>query len=723
MAQVLPIARPVLFPLWAVVDGDDGTKECGCGDENCDRIGKHPQVKWGTVEFPGYERPPAPSNYAIKTGAAPAGSNVFVLDADDETAMAEVMHLNGGVVPDTFTVRTARGAHYYFQLPDFPVRRSVHELHPKIDIVGEHWWVVGPGSRHKTGVTYEVIRDVPPAPCPAWLSDWPGLRAKPQADVQTYSGDVTAEPELGYRRAKFVEFCKRSPPSIEGKAGDLALWKVVQHGALDLRLPNAVILDVMREHFDPRCEPPWGDALAERVIHKAHSAKTQSTRPAKEPLSFKIASLTNRLEAAGHVAESPTTAREIETKRRPLETAEPADTAGDSQVANREIPRGKDTDADSAAALPFIFGGWDVEPPPIKFRVDGLLPEGAIAMFYGRADSMKTWLLYAMAKALAEGAPFLGTYKTKQSRVGIVDYETGRSNVARRLYMLRVGKNDNLGAVSFAKLKPSMPEFWEALLPYHFDVVFVDSLRKANPGGDENDSGEAILPLELAAEFAEATGCAVVFIHHAKKAATDGWPEFRGSAAIEDQVDCAYAVRKTDVNATKKTVEIRCEKPGDMRTPDPFAADVEFDDANKRALVTLCTDEAVKAAKEAETKTLQNEIKKVLVTATPLKPMHWRAVKARLADFTPTEIDVAMSHLVEAGDVTKLKATGGGGYFLDNEAGRKKRVAEAVDSGSYKTIATLADGATVDAEYIKRLVKTGIVLFEAGRFSMPKANR
>src|SRR5262249_13648514 len=78
------------------------------------------------------------------------------------------------------------------------------------------------------------------------------------------------------------------------------------------------------------------------------------------------------------------------------------------------------------------------------------------------------------------------------------------------------------------------------------------------------------------------TKCAVLFIHHAKKDTADGWPEFRGSGAIEDQVDVSFAVRKTDVSAELKTVEVRCEKPGDMRTPVPFTVEVMFDDKARK---------------------------------------------------------------------------------------------------------------------------------------------
>src|SRR5205814_640759 len=109
--------------------------------------------------------------------------------------------------------------------------------------------------------------------------------------------------------------------------------------------------------------------------------------------------------------------------------------------------------------LGFEYGAWDREPPPVEFLVDGILPRACVAMFHGRADSLKTWLMFSLAKSVAYGESWLGR-ATKKCKVGIVDYETGRANLVRRLYRLRAGTTPNLGAKSFASLKPSDPAFW-----------------------------------------------------------------------------------------------------------------------------------------------------------------------------------------------------------------------------------------------------------------------
>jgi replicative DNA helicase len=272
---------PVAFPLWPITEG-----RCGCGNEKCARIGKHPAVSWGELKLGDPVPRPAPgAGYGLKTGASPKGSGFFVVDLDGPEAIetwARLCAEHSQATPETWTSATPRGLHLGFAHPGFSVPNSAGSVAPGIDIRGEGGFIVGPGSPHRSGAAYALVVDAPPAPAPAWLLEW--LRARPaSAEIQPEVGDVTDPEELEYRRGLFVDACKTMPPSVEGQAGDLALFNVVQRGAYDYALPIQTVLDVVREHFDPRCNPPWGKELDERVIHKARDAKTRSTRPRAEP--------------------------------------------------------------------------------------------------------------------------------------------------------------------------------------------------------------------------------------------------------------------------------------------------------------------------------------------------------------------------------------------------------------------------------------------------------
>ncbi len=280
MSPLSRIARPVVFPLRSLTA--DGSCTCIQGAA-CTRAGKHSAVAWGSVTLTNPAPRPAPgAGYGVRTGAAPEGSGVIVVDLDSEEA-ADAWEAMGGHF-DTFTVSTPRGFHVYFNHPGFPVGNSAGQLAKGIDIRGDGGFVVGPGSPHKSGGLYSVGNDLPLADIPDCLLEW--LKSRPQQkEIAHYSGDVEpGTPEHAYRRRLYTEYLtNEAEVCTQGEGGDPALFPVVQRGAYDLGLPTSDVLELIREHYDPRCSPPWGDELEARVLHKAHDAKTKSTREAMIP--------------------------------------------------------------------------------------------------------------------------------------------------------------------------------------------------------------------------------------------------------------------------------------------------------------------------------------------------------------------------------------------------------------------------------------------------------
>lgn len=135
----------------------------------------HPDViaNWaGWVDF----------NTGVATGAV---SNCVVLDCDN--LMARIEAESRGI-PDTLTVTTPRGTHFYFQHPGWNViNRAGRTWTVDLDGVGVDGWdlrgdggyVVGPGSyfvptateeaKGKVAGWYRIERDVPMAQAPDWL--------------------------------------------------------------------------------------------------------------------------------------------------------------------------------------------------------------------------------------------------------------------------------------------------------------------------------------------------------------------------------------------------------------------------------------------------------------------------------------------------------------------------------------------------------------------------
>lgn len=114
--------------------------------------GKEPAVPKGT-SWQGWHGDVARlSNYAVALSA-----KVGVLDTDDRDGeLWTLQQIANRVIPNTpFFVDTARGKHRYFQLAG-PLPKFIHRDGHTLELRNEGQYVVGPGSRHPSGVIYRA---------------------------------------------------------------------------------------------------------------------------------------------------------------------------------------------------------------------------------------------------------------------------------------------------------------------------------------------------------------------------------------------------------------------------------------------------------------------------------------------------------------------------------------------------------------------------------------
>ena len=149
-----------VFPVHGIVDG-----ECACGTVKCDDIGKHPigrlvphGVKDATTDIEtirSWYRKHPEMNYGVAT------EGLAVIDCDSKEALRAFRSRYRP--PPTFTVKTARGFHFYYR-GEMPARNGAQS---KLDVKsGPGCYVVGPSSIHASGVNYalwddELIADLP----------------------------------------------------------------------------------------------------------------------------------------------------------------------------------------------------------------------------------------------------------------------------------------------------------------------------------------------------------------------------------------------------------------------------------------------------------------------------------------------------------------------------------------------------------------------------------
>lgn len=122
-------------------------------------------------------------NAGITCGPA---SCILVVDVDNHSYTREWLEERGLTfpLPTTLTVRTHKGAHFYYQYPkdgkSYGNRSIKHTVHDEVtgnkytvgafDIRGNGGYVVAPGSIHpETGKPYTITRNVFPAEAPEWV--------------------------------------------------------------------------------------------------------------------------------------------------------------------------------------------------------------------------------------------------------------------------------------------------------------------------------------------------------------------------------------------------------------------------------------------------------------------------------------------------------------------------------------------------------------------------
>lgn len=263
--------------LWGV--NDDASCRCpkghGCPIKN---RGKHPK---GAPYEPG-------DNLGNLTGAD-HGRIVVDVDVRGGDGYAEFEALAGFVEPETLTVRTASGgAHFYFAHPGVEIGNG--KLSKNVDVRGDKqsadgWaYVVAPCSRvvldDGTVGTHDVVRDAPLAPCPDWLVAALVLRSVHKVESSSPVAPVDETHDAWGLMCQLAEdACKTYEPSKEDGNASAAMMAIVRRLARDLQLPDDKALELLNEHWNPRCTKsdgvtpyPWDDGDILRALDRSRAS-------------------------------------------------------------------------------------------------------------------------------------------------------------------------------------------------------------------------------------------------------------------------------------------------------------------------------------------------------------------------------------------------------------------------------------------------------------------
>ncbi len=213
--------------------------------------------------------------------------------------------------------------------------------------------------------------------------------------------------------------------------------------------------------------------------------------------------------------------------------------------------------------------------PPVDWIVDGLISAGSVNIFYGEGGSKKTFALLDMAVCVSNGDDWIG-FKTKKCNTLIIDEESGKRRILRRLGDTLRGHNANectpIHVISLAGFDLGnvnwVSELTAQIAITSSRLVIIDALADVMPGRDENLVKD-VQPIFLALrQIAELLQVAIIIIHHANKSKGD----YRGSTAIKGALDLLMQVESEPKSEliTFKTTKARDTEPLD------FAANAQF---------------------------------------------------------------------------------------------------------------------------------------------------
>lgn len=431
---------------------------------------------------------------------------------------------------DTFTVSTPSGGRHVYYRIDGDARNTAELLGPGIDTRGDGGYVVGPGSTLTDGAKDgqpggkyngmgldNPLRSAPDTLSSRLLAHAGRDRSAVGRPLDVSSGDAAAE---RYLRGS-------APIAVQGKGGDHTTF-VVAAQLKDLGIDEFAALDLLLEHWNERCEPPW----------------------APEDLKTKVAN-------AYRYGENPPGSKSPEVMFSGVDVQPPP---VKQRVPSRWLDHGAEIDRDALWLFPDIA------------------PATGVCVCVAPSQAGKTFVLLEMARCVATGKPFFKIQPDDTGATLIVYAGTEGSGFARRLAALQedtalpisgttVGNLAERGALDqlLVDLKTKAAEMLERFgVPVR--LIVVETIAASNLLNDENSNVEASRAIANLGQISLAMNALVVTSHHPSK---DG-KRSRGASAITDNADYVFTIERSGRDKVRK-IELTKARDAEQRDLGSFS--------------------------------------------------------------------------------------------------------------------------------------------------------
>jgi len=457
--------------------------------------GKRPAVAWKPYQerlatedelVAWFGREGATSNLAIITGAV---SGVVVVDADSPEAETWVeQHL-----PKTpWRVRTGKGTHYFYAHPGGTVPNKAKIQTPDgklaLDLRGDGGYVIGPGSRHASGVYYTPSPEFGEAPLPSIDPDlWrprQGLGEAPPPGIE----------DEGALVARARAYLARIPRPEIGDGSDPTTFYAACRVVRGFGLPEGAAAAVLWDWAGNR--PGW-------TLEWVHDKVRNAWKYGREP--------------EGGLRDQERRSRSTEAASTPDGSAAPE--PGSSGKVRFYIEPAREFLAE--------------EDPPLQFVVGGLISAQSLALLHGEPRARKSWAALEIAVATATGTPAFGLEAFQVPAAAPVLYssqEDPRARVRDRARRFLRGRalDPVYPETLFFSVHANInleDEAWQAALlrdvkAFGLGLVIFDPIRRYSPNVDKGPAEVRALSWFLR-PLATETGCSVLIVHHDVKPARD----------------------------------------------------------------------------------------------------------------------------------------------------------------------------------------------------------
>lgn len=217
--------------------------------------------------------------------------------------------------------------------------------------------------------------------------------------------------------------------------------------------------------------------------------------------------------------------------------------------------------------------------PPPRWLIPGVLTEGSLAAIYGAPESGKSFLAVDMSMAIASGIDWHGRGVERGAVLYIA--AEGAPGLGKRVRAWKQDRHAQEHAFDFrlmrdeinfaAEKEGTVRAFVKAVTDElgPLKLVVIDTLNQTAAGADENSAKDMSRYIASMKWLRDATGAAVVVVHHSGKDVSKG---MRGSTALLGAMDTTVEVER---DKDKHSIKVAVQKQKDAEREGPMRFNLE----------------------------------------------------------------------------------------------------------------------------------------------------